>query len=91
MKRKKIKLKDQRNDLNATKRTIARVEHLVECMEDKIEELSKAKPLLEKEIIKPINNTIGIAMISDIHLGVGVDNELSQYNPEVCKKNESLY
>lgn len=91
LEKEKIKLKDQRNDLNATKRTIARVEHLVECMEDKIEELSKAKPLLEKEIIKPINNTIGIAMISDIHLGVGVDNELSQYNPEICKKKMNHY
>ena len=91
LEKEKIKLKDQRNDLNAIKRTIARTEHLIECMEDKIDELGKIKPLLGKEVIKPINNTVGIAMISDIHLGVGVDNELSQYNPEICKEKMSYY
>ena len=90
LEKEKIKLKDQRNDLNAIKRTIARTEHLIECMEDKIDELGKIKPLLGKEVIKPINNTVGIAMISDIHLGVGVDNELSQYNPEICKEKMRL-
>ena len=91
LEKEKIKLKDQRNDLNAIKRTIARTEHLIECMEDKIDELGKIKPLLGKEVIKPINNTVGIAMISDIHLGVGVDNELSQYNPEICKEKMNYY
>lgn len=91
LKTEKQKLKDERNFVNSKVRTIARVDHLVECISDKIEELGKAKPLLGKEIIKPINNTVGIAMISDVHLGVGVDNELSQYNPEICKKKMNHY
>lgn len=91
LEKEKIKLKDQRNDLNAIKRTIARTEHLIECIQDNIEELGKVKPLIGKEIIKPINNSVGVAMISDIHLGVGVDNILSQYNPDICKEKMNYY
>lgn len=91
LQKEKQKLKDERNFINAERRTVARVEHLIECMQDKIEELGKEKPLVGKEVIKPINNSVGIAMISDIHLGVDVDNVLTQYNPNICKEKMNYY
>ena len=92
LEKEKIKLKDQRNDLNAIKRTIARTEHLMECMEDKIEELGKAKPLLGNvELIQQTSEREGVVVLTDIHYGADVDNILDCYNPKICEEKLNYF
>ena len=92
LEKEKIKLKDQRNDLNAIKRTIARTEHLIECMEDKIEELGKAKPLLGNvELIQQTSEREGVVVLTDIHYGADVDNILDCYNPKICEEKLNYF
>ena len=86
MEKEKIKLRDQRNDLNLIKRKIARMEHFEEIIRGEMDKLSKAKPLIiEREL--PINNSsvTGACVISDIHVGCDVDNVLDVYNPNICR------
>ena len=87
----KQKLKDERNFVNSQVRTIARVDHLVECVSDKIEELSKAKPLITKDIIYNETGRDAIMLTSDIHVGVETDNILDKYNPEICRQKMNYY
>ena len=92
LEKEKIKLKDQRNDLNAIKRTIARTEHLMECMEDKIEELGKVKPLLGNvELIQQTSEREGVVVLTDIHYGADVDNILDCYNPKICEEKLNYF
>lgn len=92
LEKEKIKLKDQRNDLNAIKRTIARTEHLIECMKDKIDELNKSKPLLGNvELIQQTSEREGVVLLSDIHYGAEVDNILDCYNPKICEEKLNYF
>lgn len=82
----KIKLRDQKNDLNSIRRDIARIDSLIECSKESIEKLNESKPLMGDIVIESSNkDTVGICMISDIHIGVEVDNILGKYNPNICK------
>lgn len=87
----KQKLKDERNFVNAQVRTIARVEHLIECLGDKIEELNTARPLVTEEVIIRESDTDAIMLLSDIHIGVECDNILDKYNPEICRQKLNYY
>ena len=91
LEKEKLKLKDQRNDLNAIKRTIARTEHLVECMKDYIQELNEIKPLIATEYIGTNMEKDGIILLSDLHIGAYCENMLDQYNPEICKDKLNYY
>lgn len=87
----KVKLKDQRNDLNAIKRDVARVEHIIECVSEKIDELNNTKPLLGDIVIEKVSDCTGVCLLSDIHLGVDVDNILTKYNPNICKEKMNYF
>lgn len=87
----KQKLKDERNFVNAQVRLIARVEHLTECVADKIEELNTARPLITKEVIHNKSGLDAVMLTSDIHIGVDTDNILDKYNPEICRQKLNYY
>lgn len=91
LEKEKIKLKDQRNDLNAIKRTIARTEHLVECMESYITELNECKPLIGEEIVAKNIDKDGIILLSDLHIGAYTDNMIDKYNPQICAEKLDYY
>ena len=92
LQKEKQKLKDERNFINAERRTVARLEHLVECTKEDIEKLNKAKPLIQEDIID-VGNTDrdGIILLSDLHLGAYAENMLDQYNPEIAKEKLNYY
>mgnify|MGYP006390604743 FL=1 len=47
LQKEKQKLKDERNFINAERRTVARLEHLVECTKEAILKLNDLKPLIQ--------------------------------------------
>lgn len=87
----KQKLKDERNFVNAQVRLIARVEHLTECVADKIEELNMTRPLITEEVICNESGLDAVMLTSDIHMGADTDNILDKYNPEICIAKMNYY
>ena len=84
LQKEKQKLKDERNFVNAERRTVARLEHLVECTKEAILKLNDLKPLIQEDIINVGNeDRDGIVLLSDMHLGAYAENMLDQYNPEI--------
>lgn len=92
LQKEKQKLKDERNYINAERRTVARVEHLIECTKENIENLNKTRPLIQEGIINVGNNDRdGIILLSDLHLGAYTENMLDQYNPDIAKEKLNYY
>lgn len=87
----KEKLKNERNHVNAQVRVIARVDHLIECVKEEIKELNNIKPLITDEVVINENERDAIILISDVHIGVGADNILDVYNPEICRLKMNYY
>lgn len=89
----KIKLKDERNQINSLVRRITREETLKEMVRDSISlidnkfRLNPPKPdSLHKLNEKYINDyRHAILQLSDIHYGMNIDNYWNKYNPEICK------
>lgn len=92
LEKEKIKLKDQRNDLNAIKRDIARTEHIVECVKEEIINLNKSCPLVSQNFINDEETERdSIILLSDMHIGASCDNILDQYNPQIAKEKLEYY
>lgn len=92
LQKEKQKLKDERNHINAERRIVARVEHLIECTKDEIEELNETKPLLgDVDLVKTVSEEEGVVLLSDIHYGAETDNILDCYNPQICEKKLNYY
>ena len=92
LQKEKQKLKDERNHINAERRIVARVEHLIECTKDEIEELNKTKPLLGNvDLVNTVSEKEGVVLLSDIHYGAETDNILDCYNPQICEKKLNYY
>ena len=91
LKSEKEKLKNERNHVNAQVRVIARVEHLIECVQDDIQRLNEKKPLIEKEILVQDSERDAIMLVSDVHIGVDCENILDKYNPEICRQKMNYY
>lgn len=92
LQKEKIKLSDERTQLNAYVRRIAREETLKEIASNAIKEISNKKSFLSPEIITyPDNNSVleGILVISDWHYGIECDNAWNKYNPEIARKRVS--
>lgn len=88
----RIKMRDQRNDLNAMKRDIARVENIVEQVKYEILKLNELKPLIPVDTVVEINkDKEGIILLSDLHIGAYCDNILDMYNPDICKLKLEYY
>lgn len=89
----KIKLRDERNQINSLVRRITREETLKEMVRDSISlidnkfRLNPPKPdSLHKLNEKYINDyRHAILQLSDIHYGMNIDNYWNKYNPEICK------
>ncbi|MGL5381063.1 metallophosphoesterase family protein [Clostridium sp.] len=92
MEKEKVKLRDQRNDLNLIKREIARIEHLEEMFKENIESLPSKEKLIHDEVLDRNDSSVtGACVISDIHVGCDVDNVLDRYNPNICKEKMNYY
>lgn len=86
----KAKLSDERTQLNALIRTLAREETLKEIAQDVVKDISKEKILSLSKITNNINNVKqdkeALLLISDWHYGVDVTNIYNTYNIDVAKQ-----
>lgn len=84
----RVKLQDQRKEWNKILREEARFEHLKEVMLDAI---SGLEPIdIDYQPKRHENGKSAILDISDIHLGIRVDNVLNYYDIDVAKKRMNV-
>lgn len=79
----KIKVRDERNQINAIIRDTAREEYFKELAEEIAENLSPIE--LPKIIVPKCDNKIGILCISDWHYGLDVDIYHNKYDTDIAK------
>lgn len=85
LKKERIKNADERSQIMAATRKIAREETLLEIAKAVAETL-KNKPVLPNyEYINNTGNRSGILQISDWHYGIEVNNPWNVYNPEIAR------
>lgn len=93
LKKEKMKLSDERRELNRVVRELARME----SMQDKVLELwaTESDINIFEENIKRENvngDKEGVLVVSDVHYGIIVENEVNNYSPKICKESfEKLY
>ncbi len=81
----KLKVKDERQNLNRLLRLQARWEALIEVIQHELEQKEVDKYLNHvKQYKENDENNEAILMISDTHIGMTVSNALNQYNKEIC-------
>lgn len=93
LKKEKMKISDERRELNRSIRELARMENLKETL---LEMWEKEEPIniFEKreKIVNKESNREGVVVISDVHYGILVNNEVNKYSPNICKESfEKLY
>ena len=85
LKKEKVKVQDLKTQVNKQIRELARKENLGEILEEKLDKLPN-----QMINMNYINHTPskkqGIAMISDVHYGMVVDNFLNKYNPDIAQE-----
>ena len=85
MKKERIKAADERSQMMAAVRKIAREETLLEIAKE-VANIMKDKPILPNyEYIRISGNKSAILQISDWHYGIEVNNPWNVYNPDVAK------
>ncbi|MEG2546355.1 MAG: hypothetical protein RSA51_07330 [Niameybacter sp.] len=83
----RVKLRDQRRELGKLHTRQARFEHLVELLEERLNEVGtlprniQYKPSTEH--IEP--NRGGVLIVSDLHYGIRVDNAFNYFDKEVAE------
>ena len=92
LRKERRKVADQRRELNRTVTELARMENLFETFNEYLEDREPVRifenPIKDGVLVKnPNGEREAVIFISDVHYGIGVENELNTYNPEVCKEN----
>lgn len=84
----KVKISDERTQLNAYVRQIAREETLKEIAMDAVKRMSSKKQLTPYNDNKKngIRKKEAILELSDIHYGAVISNYWNEYSPEIAKK-----
>ena len=83
----RIKLQEERTQINSLVRALAREETLKEIAIEVSKSISNDKLLPSPKKQKVIKNTTkGILVISDWHYGIDVDTYYNKYNPDIAKK-----
>nr|DAE87401.1 MAG TPA: DNA polymerase II small subunit [Caudoviricetes sp.] len=79
----KVKLRDQRRELNKLHTKQARFENLVEVVKERLEDIGT---LPREKYYKPLEKEKGATLIvSDLHYGIKVDNQFNYYDTEVAE------
>lgn len=80
----KCRVQDQKREYNKALRETARYEHLVDRMENAIENL---EPLHLGACYEPNPTEVeAVLILSDFHYGLEVDNVLNEYNTDIAKE-----
>lgn len=85
LKKEKVKVQDLKTQVNKQIRELARKENLGEILEEKLDKLPNQMINMDYINHTPSKKQ-GIAMISDVHYGMAVDNFLNKYNPNITKE-----
>lgn len=87
IRKEKVKLQEERTQINSLVRALAREETLKEIALEAVSIMSGKKYLCSKVgPIVPYNGSVkGILVISDWHYGIDVDTFYNKYNPEVAR------
>ena len=94
LKKERIKLSDQKSQINANIRKIAREETIKEIALEVASQMSRDK-LLSKHNYNPIVEDFpygseAILCISDWHYGLDFKNPWNEFSPEICKQRISI-
>ena len=85
LKKEKVKVQDLKTQVNKQIRELARKENLGEILEEKLDKLPNQ--MINMNYINHMpSKKQGIAMISDVHYGMVVDNFLNKYNPDIAQE-----
>lgn len=90
IKKEKIKLADQRRELMRVVRESARKDNVIEIFEESLKNRVPVMAFEEESftlVDYPQKNRECVVHISDVHYGIGVDNELNYYDTKVCKES----
>ena len=83
----KVKVRDERIQVNAIIRRISREETLKEIAKDAVEVIKDSKPLNFPDFIEIDDaDGIGILHLSDWHYGLELDSYWNAYNPEIARE-----
>lgn len=86
----RIKLRDERNQINSIARRITREETLKEMVKEAVSMMDETFKLLpSKTESGEVSSKAGILQLSDLHYGIEIDNYWNKYNPEICKERLS--
>ena len=84
LQKEKIRMRDQKRLMNTKLRELARLEHLEEYLEEKVEEIQPIK--LPKVKKKKKSDNEAMVVISDEHIGMKIDSKFNTYNIEIAKE-----
>ena len=77
----KVKLRDQRRELNKVLMNAARFENLIEVMQDEIRNMDDlSQPYNEQKIDNSVHVKEASMLISDMHLGIEFDSPVNYYS-----------
>lgn len=84
----RIRLADERSQLNLDRRRIQREETLKEIASDYADKMASKKILKDPVVLSDckISNKVGILEISDWHYGIECYNAYNKFDIEICKK-----
>jgi len=87
----KIKLRDERTELNKIIREQARSETTQEKFQESLNQINETRPLKVENTIKINSNNEMIAVFTDWHYGVFTDNHFNSFNKEEFHKRVELF
>ena len=92
-KKERIKLSDERVQNNAYIRRLSREETIIEIAEKVAEKIARSNPINVNPFIDITENTKAeaIAVISDWHYGIEVNNHWNIFNPQICEERVNKY
>lgn len=83
-----IKTRDTMNSYRRTLRDEARIENIKEIISDSIKEL-KDLPEVTFDKFQELTSNEAVLMLSDLHIGVNIDNYFNKYNSQVASERLS--
>lgn len=85
-KEERVRLNDIRRKLNTMIRESARYKNNVELLKDSIERLNEESPMIFENTIRIDGNNEAVLCLSDIHIGIKIDNYFNSYNINIAKE-----
>lgn len=91
LKKEKVKLNEERTQINSLVRTLAREDTLKEIASEVVDSISSKKILQKPKVGDRIvtNDKIGILVISDWHYGVEVSSYYNEYSTDIARQRVS--